>query len=46
MGSSYGNGVLGQMPTGIITYLTWAFLFMSPQFDNELMGTTEPKLLK
>jgi len=46
MGSSYGNGVLGQMPTGIITYLTWAFLFMSPQFDDELMGATEPKLLK
>jgi hypothetical protein len=26
--ASYGNGILGQMPTGIIMYMGWAFLFM------------------
>ncbi len=36
MGASYGNGVLGQMPTGIITYMSWVFLFISPQLDEEL----------
>ena len=35
MGASYGNGVLGQMPTGILIYLSWAFLFMAPQLDRE-----------
>ncbi len=35
MGASYGNGVLGQMPTGILTYLSWAFIFMAPQLDRE-----------
>lgn len=36
MGASYGNGVLGQMPTGIITYMSWVFLFISPQLDEEI----------
>ena len=35
MGASYGNGVLGQIPTGPIVYLSWAFVFMSLQFDRE-----------
>ena len=35
MGASYGNGVLGQMPTGALIYLSWAFIFMAPQFDRE-----------
>ncbi len=35
MGASYGNGVLGQMPTGALVYLSWAFIFMSQQFDRE-----------
>jgi hypothetical protein len=26
--ASYGNGILGQMPTGILMYMGWAFLFM------------------
>jgi len=34
-GASYGNGVLGQMPTGILIYLSWAFIFMAPQLDRE-----------
>jgi len=32
--ASYGNGVLGQMPTGIIIYSSMAFLFLSPKFDK------------
>lgn len=36
MGASYGNGVLGQMPTGILIYSSMAFLFMAPKFDKEL----------
>jgi hypothetical protein len=35
MGASYGNGVLGQMPTGILTYLSWGFIFMATQLDRE-----------
>lgn len=29
--ASYGNGVLGQMPTGILLYIGWAFLMMKPE---------------
>ena len=36
MVASYGNGVLGQMPTGIIIYMSMAFLFMAEKFDKEL----------
>ena len=35
MGASYGNGVLGQIPTGPLIYLSWAFVFMGQQFDRE-----------
>ncbi|MBU2555269.1 MAG: O-antigen ligase domain-containing protein, partial [Bacteroidetes bacterium] len=35
MGASYGNGVLGQMPTGALVYLSWAFIFMGQQLDRE-----------
>jgi len=38
MGSSYGNGVLGQIPTSILTYLTWGFLFMAPVLDEDIRG--------
>ncbi len=34
-GAAYGNGVLGQMPTGILLYLSWAFIFASQQLDRE-----------
>jgi len=39
MGASYGNGVLGQMPTGILTYISWVFLFLSQELDDEAMRT-------
>jgi len=34
--SSYGNGVYGQMPTGLIVYTSMGFIFLSKQFDDEL----------
>jgi O-antigen ligase len=34
--ASYGNGVLGQMPTGIIVYIGMAFIFMAPKLEKEL----------
>jgi len=36
MVSSYGNGVFGQMPTGIIMYTSMAFIFMAPKIDEEV----------
>lgn len=33
---SYGNEVLGQIPTGAILYMSMAFIFLSPRFDREL----------
>jgi len=41
LGASYGNGVLGQIPTGILTYISWGFLFMAPMLDREIRGITE-----
>lgn len=35
MGASYGNGILGQMPTGALIYLSWGFIFMGQQLDRE-----------
>ncbi|MDP2723603.1 MAG: O-antigen ligase family protein [Bacteroidales bacterium] len=35
MGASYGNGVLGQMPTGALVYFSWVFIFCAQQLDRE-----------
>lgn len=35
MVASYGNGVLGQMPNGIIIYMSMAFIFMSPGWEDQ-----------
>ena len=35
MMASYGNGVLGQMPTGILMYLSMVFMFSSIRWDKE-----------
>ena len=35
MGASYGNGVLGQMPTGALVYFSWVFIFIAQQLDRE-----------
>ncbi len=34
MMASYGNGVFGQMPTGMLMYVTMVFMFISPQLDK------------
>jgi hypothetical protein len=34
--SSYGNGVYGQMPTGLLVYTSMAFVFMGEELDKEL----------
>ncbi|WP_242118882.1 O-antigen ligase family protein [Aestuariivivens sediminicola] len=34
MMASYGNGVFGQMPTGILMYVGMVFMFISPQLDK------------
>ncbi len=43
MGSSYGNGVLGQIPTGILTYVSWAFVFMGPILDRDIKSLLTSK---
>ena len=35
MGAAYGNGVLGQMPTGVLLYLSWVFLFEAQALQRE-----------
>lgn len=35
MGAAYGNGVLGQMPTGILIYLSWVFMFNAQSLQRE-----------
>ncbi len=44
MGASYGNGVLGQMPTGILIYLSWVFIFVSQQLDREYIYLVGKKI--
>lgn len=36
VGASYGNTVLGQMPTSIITYMSLSLIFMAPKFQREI----------
>lgn len=43
--SSYGNPLLGQIPTGIILYMSWAYLFLAEDIDHELSeNTPEPSI--
>ncbi len=43
MMASYGNGVLGQMPTGIVMYLSMVFMFSSRRWkdDSEIENEKE-----
>lgn len=45
MVASYGNGILGQFPTGILFYMSQCFVLMSLDFDKELeqRGTQNKK---
>lgn len=42
--SSYGNPLLGQIPTGIILYMSWAYLFMAEDLEKQL-AQEQPKTL-
>lgn len=46
MGASYGNGVLGQMPTGILIYISMALMFMAEHFDKEMLEIRKTSLDK
>jgi len=37
MAASYGNGVLGQFPTGVLIYFGMVFLFIAPKLDREIL---------
>jgi hypothetical protein len=37
--SSYGNPLLGQIPTGIILYMSWAYLFLAQDLDQQIKET-------
>ena len=41
MAASYGNGVFGQMPTGIIMSLTMVYIFRSPHWETEELKEIE-----
>ncbi|MGE4434543.1 MAG: O-antigen ligase family protein [Bacteroidales bacterium] len=36
MASSYGNAIYGQYPTGIITSMLQAFIFLAPKYDTAI----------
>ncbi|MCD6354853.1 MAG: hypothetical protein J7L95_04820 [Prolixibacteraceae bacterium] len=46
MAGSYGNGLLGQMPTGIIIYSGMAFLFLAQKLDKEALHNTRTQKSK
>ena len=33
---SYGNEVINTMPSSIIVYMSWVFIFISPKLDNDI----------
>ena len=39
--ASYGNGVLGQMPTGLTVYLSWVFIFLPQRATQENLAETK-----
>jgi len=36
MVASYGNGLYGQMPTAMVMYMSYVFVYLSPKWDKEL----------
>lgn len=43
MAASYGNGVFGQFPTGILMYIGMAFIYLSPKMDRYIRGERDIK---
>lgn len=41
---SYANEILGQIPTGVIVYMSMAFIFLSPGFDRRLASPAPDQL--
>ncbi|WP_190810949.1 O-antigen ligase [Flagellimonas sp. S3867] len=39
--ASYGNGVFGQFPTGILMYVGMVFIFLSPKWDKKIQQEKE-----
>lgn len=37
---SYGNEVINQMPSAMIIYFGWAFVFLGPALDREALGAS------
>ncbi|MCK5820642.1 MAG: O-antigen ligase family protein [Bacteroidales bacterium] len=37
MVASYGNGLYGQMPTAMIIYMSYVFVYLAPGWDKELV---------
>ena len=43
-GCPYSNEIFGQFPTGIIMYMSQAFIFLAPRFDRELAEAREKRI--
>lgn len=44
MVASYGNGVFGQFPTGILMYLGMVFMFIAPNWERKYENTLNEQL--
>lgn len=45
MAASYGNGVFGQFPTGILMYVGMVFIFLAPKWDKKMQEEKETALV-
>ncbi|MEA3317452.1 MAG: O-antigen ligase family protein [Bacteroidota bacterium] len=39
--ASYGNGILGQLPTGTLVYLSWVFIVKAPELEKQKINKPE-----
>ncbi|BAX80466.1 O-antigen ligase family protein [Labilibaculum antarcticum] len=46
MAASYGNGVLGQMPTGLLIYSSMAYLFLGKKLEEENIALNSKEQLE
>jgi O-antigen ligase len=42
--SSYGNEVMNQIPSSMILYLSWVFIFLGPELDTHMSTPALPSL--
>jgi O-antigen ligase len=38
--ASYGNEIINDMPSAMIVYLSWVFIYMGPKWDKQLLTNT------